>query len=288
MPGLTTIVHKKFITTFFAQITVSFVYCLLVPTLPLYFSRRGYSEMEIGVLIGSLGLSSLVLRPFVGRFLQKTSEVRFMMAGTFLFTLTSILLTWEPPLGFLLGVRVFQGVACAFFYTAALKSYLWNAEKTFVLQSLTPYFTNPRKELTRSPVWYFHDLGLCHYMGGFTRLQSVMRIWGPLFQNLVWRLFWEGTRDKPVALHFWRIKDEAEVDFVIETRGVLFPIEVKYRRMQQPHITRALRSFISAYQPSQAWVVNLDLFTQLQINDTQVRILPYYHLMDLGKSGLLN
>lgn len=75
---------------------------------------------------------------------------------------------------------------------------------------------------------------------------------------------------------------------MIETQGALFPIEVKYRRMQQPQITRALRGFISAYQPSQAWVVNLDLFTQLQINDTQVRILPYYHLMDLGKSGLLN
>jgi hypothetical protein len=79
MSGFATIVHKKFVITFLAQITVSFVYCLLVPTLPLYFSRRGYSEMEIGVLIGSLGLSSLMLRPFVGRFLQKTSEVRFMM-----------------------------------------------------------------------------------------------------------------------------------------------------------------------------------------------------------------
>jgi len=61
-----------------------------------------------------------------------------------------------------------------------------------------------------------------------------------------------------VALHFWRTKDKAEVDFVIETRGALIPVEVKYRRMQQPQITRALRSLVSAYQPSQAWVVNLD------------------------------
>jgi len=171
---------------------------------------------------------------------------------------------------------------------STLKSYLWNVKKTFVLQSLTPYFTNPRKELTKSPVLYFHELGLCRYIGGIHMTSAGDGNLGPLFQNLVWRLLWEATRDKPVALHFWRTKDKAEVDFVIETRGALIPVEVKYRRMQQPQITRALRSFISAYQPSQAWVVNLDLFTQLQINGTRVRILPYYHLMDFERSGLLN
>lgn len=68
------IFHRKFVLTFFAQITVSFVYCLLVPTLPLSLSRRGFSEMQIGILIGSLGLSSMILHPFVGSLLQKTRK----------------------------------------------------------------------------------------------------------------------------------------------------------------------------------------------------------------------
>ena len=151
MSGFATIVHKKFVITFLAQITVSFVYCLLVPTLPLYFSRRGYSEMEIGVLIGSLGLSSLMLRPFVGRFLQKTSEVRFMMVGTFLFTLTSILLIWEPPLGFLLGVRVFQGVACAFFYTAAVTFVAHHSPEGRLGQSISYYYLGFHIALVLAP-----------------------------------------------------------------------------------------------------------------------------------------
>jgi predicted AAA+ superfamily ATPase len=169
-----------------------------------------------------------------------------------------------------------------------LKSYLWNAEKTFVLKALTPYFTNPRKELTKSPVLYFHDLGLRNYIGGVHGALTGDVNLGPLFQNFVWRLLWEGTRAQPAALHFWRTKDKAEVDFVVEVSGALIPVEVKYRHMREPRIGRALRSFISAYQPGQAWVVNLDLFNQIQINSTRVRILPYYHLINVEDWGLLN
>jgi hypothetical protein len=74
----------------------------------------------------------------------------------------------------------------------------------------------------------------------------------------------------------------------VEASGALIPVEVKYRHMREPRIGRALRSFISAYQPSQAWVVNLDLFTQIEINGTRVRILPYYHLINVEDGGLLN
>jgi predicted AAA+ superfamily ATPase len=161
-----------------------------------------------------------------------------------------------------------------------LKSYLWNGEKTFVLKTVSPFFTNPRKELTKSPVLYFYDLGLRNYIGGVHATLRGGANLGPLFQNFIWRLLWEQTRFQPTTLHFWRTKDKAEVDFVLETGSTVVPIEVKCQHMGQPRIGRALRSFISAYQPHQAWVVNLDLSAQMQINTTQVRILPYYQLMD--------
>lgn len=165
-----------------------------------------------------------------------------------------------------------------------LKSYLWNAEKTFVLNTLTPFFTNPRKELSKSPVLYFHDLGLRNYIGGaLGTLRSDMNLGLP-FQNFVWRLFWEQMRFQPTALHFWRTKDKAEVDFVLETSGAPIPVEVKCRHMRQPQIGRALRSFISAYHPRQAWVVNLGFSGQMEINGTQVRIMPYYELIDDWKN----
>jgi predicted AAA+ superfamily ATPase len=167
-----------------------------------------------------------------------------------------------------------------------LKSYLWNAEKTFVLKALTPFFTNPRKELTKSPVLYFHDLGLRNYIGGIHAALGGDANLGPLFQNFIWRLLWEQTRLQPTSLHFWRTKDKAEVDFILETGRTVIPIEVKCQHMGQPRIGRALRSFISAYQPQQAWVVNLDLSAELQINTTRVRILPYYQLMSIHESAI--
>ncbi len=169
-----------------------------------------------------------------------------------------------------------------------LRSYLWNAEKTFILKALTPFFTNPRKELTKSPVLYFHDLDLRNYIAGVHGALNGDGNLGSLFQNFVWRMLWEGTRVQPAALHFWRTKDKAKVDFVVEASGALIPVEVKYRHIRQPQIGRAMRSFISAYQPSQAWVVNLDLFTQIKINGTRVRILPYYHLINVEDGELLN
>src|SRR5512136_1072417 len=83
------IFHSDFILIFLVQFTVSFGYCILIPTLPIYLSKIGSTEVEIGILIGMLSLSSLVLRRFVGRALVKIPEVTFMIAGAILFALTS-------------------------------------------------------------------------------------------------------------------------------------------------------------------------------------------------------
>ena len=56
-----------FILVFFAQVAFTVVGYILIPTLPVYLARLGSKETEIGVLIGSYGVSSLVFRPFVGR-----------------------------------------------------------------------------------------------------------------------------------------------------------------------------------------------------------------------------
>ena len=68
------ILIRDFILCFFAQFTFTFVIFSLIPTLPIYLSRLGSKEVEIGVLIGSSAVASLVLRPFVGRALLKIPE----------------------------------------------------------------------------------------------------------------------------------------------------------------------------------------------------------------------
>jgi len=119
---------------------MSSVYCTLIPTLPIYLSRIGSTEIEIGILIGTLGLSSLVLRPIVGRFLLKISEVTFMIAGAVLFTLTSLGYLFALPFWPLLMVRIFHGIGFAFFYTAAVTFVANSSPEARLGQSLSYYY----------------------------------------------------------------------------------------------------------------------------------------------------
>ncbi len=114
------ILTRDFILCFFAQFTFTSVFHILIPTLPIYLSRSGSSEVEIGVLIGILGISSLVLRPFVGRALLKKPEKNFMITGTLIFALSSIAYLLTSPFWPFLMVRIFQGIGMAFFYTASV------------------------------------------------------------------------------------------------------------------------------------------------------------------------
>jgi len=113
------ILNRDFILCWFAQLALAFVFSSLIPTLPIYLSRSGSNETEIGILIGVFAVSSLILRPFVGRALLTIPEKNFMIVGALLFVLTSVAYLRMPPFWPLLIVRVFQGIAFAFFQTAS-------------------------------------------------------------------------------------------------------------------------------------------------------------------------
>jgi hypothetical protein len=47
-----------------------------------------------------------------------------------------------------------------------VKKYLWYAQKIFLVDLIAPYARNVRKEISKSPVPYFWDLGLRNYLLG--------------------------------------------------------------------------------------------------------------------------
>ena len=113
------ILTRDFILSFFAQFAFSSVFFTLIPTIPIYLSRLGSTEAGIGVLIGALSVSSLVLRPLVGRALLKIPERNFMIAGTLLYAFSSIAYLVAKPFWPFLIVRILQGIGLAFFATAS-------------------------------------------------------------------------------------------------------------------------------------------------------------------------
>lgn len=110
---------RDFVLSFFAQIAFSSVFFSLIPTLPIYLSKSEMNEAEIGILIGAFSISSLVLRPFVGRSLLQIEEKKFMIAGAVFFALSSAAYLIARPFWPFLIVRIIHGVGLALFATAS-------------------------------------------------------------------------------------------------------------------------------------------------------------------------
>lgn len=158
-----------------------------------------------------------------------------------------------------------------------LKEYLWYLEKTFIVSKITPFFRNLRKELSKSPVYYFYDIGLRNFsIGEFGKVRDYSFI----FKNFVYLVLLEKIKNTAFQIHFWRTKDKAEIDFVLDTGVSLLPVEVKYKRLKNPEIPRALRSFMERYNPPEALIVNLSLYEKSLINNTEVITIPFYKLID--------
>ena len=117
--GVRKILSRDFLLTFSAQLTFSSSLFILIPTLPIYLARRGAAEAEIGILIGISSVSSLILRPFIGRALSRIPERNFMLGGALLFILCSIAYILLPPFWPFLMIRIFQGFGVALFFTAS-------------------------------------------------------------------------------------------------------------------------------------------------------------------------
>ncbi len=113
------ILTRDFILSFLAQFAFWCVFCIFIPTIPIYLSNFEAKEAEIGFLVGIFSVSSLVLRPFVGRALLRIPEKKFMLAGTVIYVLSCLAYIWAPPLWPLLIVRIFHGIGLALFSTAS-------------------------------------------------------------------------------------------------------------------------------------------------------------------------
>lgn len=158
-----------------------------------------------------------------------------------------------------------------------VRDYLWYLEKTFIIRRLSPFFRNIQKEIRKSPLVYFYDPGLRNYgAGAFDRMSPNEA--GFVFQNFVFNGLKEGISEAPAEIHYWQTADQAEVDFVLDFAREVIPLEVKYSSLKKPAVPRGLRSFIEHYAPAKAYVVNLALDAEVELNKTTIYFVPYWEL----------
>lgn len=129
--------------------------------------------------------------------------------------------------------------------------YLNLLETTFQIQRLPAFFSNRSRRLIKTPKLFWTDTGLASHLAGVSDLRVLKGspLLGSLAENLVLcglRAWTETIRPSP-RLHYWRTASGAEVDFVVEHRARLLPIEVKSRSRIGHLDLRHLETFLSEY-----------------------------------------
>lgn len=155
--------------------------------------------------------------------------------------------------------------------------YLWFLEKTFIIRKVTPFFKNIRKEITKSPQYYFLDLGLKNYsINQFGTATSFMPQYGFLFQNFVYNCLREYLKTTATTINFWRTREQTEVDFVLNTGLAVVPVEVKYTVLTSAQTSRSFKSFLSRYRPKHAYVIHLGAYHETLFESTTIHCIPFY------------
>lgn len=166
----------------------------------------------------------------------------------------------------------------------AIKHYFNILQQTYVISVVTPFVGNKRTELTTNPIFYFIDNGFRNYaLRNFNAL-SARTDAGLLVEGLVFQEIYKYLTQNFLnySIHYWRTKAGAEVDFIVYKNDNNFiPIEVKYRPMRQPTITRGYRSFLQAYQPKNAVVLTKDFLGNETFEDVYVNFIPLTYLSNL-------
>lgn len=97
---------------FFASFQWTFV------TLPGYIQQIGGKAAQIGLAMGLVTLSALLVRPGVGPLVDRWGRKRLLLAGAVLFALEPILYLLTPKVWPFLAVRLLRGLGLAAFTTA--------------------------------------------------------------------------------------------------------------------------------------------------------------------------
>lgn len=116
---------------------------------------------------------------------------------------------------------------------------------------LEPYYRSLGKRITKSPKLYFTDTGLAAYLAGFSSAEALKESprAGAFWENFVigqwlrqkhWHSPW-------MNLWFWQDRTKNEVDLLIESNQMIFPIECKRKERPDKSDLKGIRKLKEMY-----------------------------------------
>lgn len=142
-------------------------------------------------------------------------------------------------------------------------------KNTFIIIETQPFFKNKKKEIIKTPKIFFLDNGFRNIiLKNFNDLSKRTDI-GEINENFIA----SELLKKNIIPKYWRTKSKAEVDFIIEEKGNIIPIEVK-SNLKIPKITRSFRAFLEDYKPPIAIIYSENLSKIKKIKNTKILFRP--------------
>lgn len=132
-----------------------------------------------------------------------------------------------------------------------IEDYLFIMENTYIIKLSAPFFTNLRSEISKMPKIFFEDTGVANILKyGF----FVNKVDGWSFENSIYGLV--SSIFGRESVKYWRTKQKAEIDFVMDFPSRKIPIEAKLSYPQKA--LPILASFLDSHKEKQGWIVTLE------------------------------
>ena len=146
-----------------------------------------------------------------------------------------------------------------------VERYLDLLEKVFVIFRVGGFSRNLRKEVTKSPRYYFFDNGVRNSLIQNFNPLSLRNDTGQLWENflMVERLKANQYTGRAANTYFWRTYDQKEIDLIEEHGGELRGYEFKWQKGEVKKATK--KEFLKAYPNAQISVISQDNFEEFLV-----------------------
>ena len=86
---------------------------VIAPTMPLYAKTLGATGFGLGLIYSAFSVSRAVFMPVAGQLSDRKGRKMFIVAGLFVYTMTSVGYVWSASVGQLVWIRFLHGVGSA-------------------------------------------------------------------------------------------------------------------------------------------------------------------------------
>ena len=141
-----------------------------------------------------------------------------------------------------------------------VEKYLDLLSKVFVIHKLEGFSRNLRKEVTKSPKWYFYDNGIRNALIASFQPVEMRNDIGQLWENylICERIKLQHFLHTGTNNFFWRTYDRQEIDWIEESNGNIHGYELKWSDTR----TKAPIAWRNAYPEAGFTVINKENYSK--------------------------